>query len=511
MNSDLIPLTKKITLICDIDNIKDDNLKLRYNNFLKEFIKSNKDNVTHKILQEETPDEFFKSKQKGPEAIASEENKEPTIIYISTNAMSVMYFDNKYKEIISLFFDSNLGDDDNIKVLNKAILSANSDDEVFKEQTRENLMNLAYESIIQFESDTNKEVFRNVLLAANSDDEVFKEQTREDLRALINEFIKELESYNSKEVLTESLNSIISADSSGDIRKKLENDNLLRFLVGAPSPSSELDGPTFDKSQEDLRFIDPITWESEIFNGGTGSLFNTQKNDMSISERVTIPENPSNHPAVQEALLQPDLKTKKKEVESTKTVQGRVAELVAIFENRTSPVHTKTPSKQVPRKFDPLKPFNPGDSNAPSNNGNKTNPDSVKSSNFSTTYENGIIKFKIKSGAEYPNKFNYNKKLNTEEKTLHDNQDATTFEKYLSENYNEEKEKEGILTRLREASEKTNTKFPGAKLDKDFFIAVMRVASENCGIASIKKEEDFNDAFNDALKNLSPDLDRVKY
>jgi hypothetical protein len=112
------------------------------------------------------------------------------------------------------------------------------------------------------------------------------------------------------------------------------------------------------------------------------------------------------------------------------------------------------------------------------------------SSNFSTTYENGIIKFKIRSsGAEKssdasnksidPDKFNYNKEPSEEEKSLL--ADIANSNKYLSENYTIEKERGDILKLLKEASTDTieafkSTKLDSAKLDKDFFIAVMKVA-----------------------------------
>ena len=140
------------------------------------------------------------------------------------------------------------------------------------------------------------------------------------------------------------------------------------------------------------------------------------------------------------------------------------------------------------------------------------------SSNFSATYENNIIKFQIRSsGAEKstdasnkssdPDKFNYNKEPSEEEKSLLDAFNPTDSCKYLSSNYTEEKEQGDILKLLQKASVETIKVFGGAKLDDNFFIAVMKVASEKCGIASIKSEEEFNRV----LTSLVPTLETSKY
>jgi hypothetical protein len=135
---------------------------------------------------------------------------------------------------------------------------------------------------------------------------------------------------------------------------------------------------------------------------------------------------------------------------------------------------------------------------------------SERSPNFSTTYENGIIKFKIRSGAgkatdaSSPDKFHYNKEPDQLE-IIPLNKDSI---KYLSENYTIEKEQEKILKLLKEASTDTiktfsSAKLESAKLDKDFFIAVMKVASKNHGITSIESEKDFKKALKEALKEVN--------
>ncbi len=137
-----------------------------------------------------------------------------------------------------------------------------------------------------------------------------------------------------------------------------------------------------------------------------------------------------------------------------------------------------------------------------------------ENSDFSVTYENGIIKFKIKSGSkDYGNnpatssggvsKFDYNKKPDKTDLENLKNESNT----YLSKTYTKEKEKKEILTLLDEASEHIKAKFPGAKLDNNFFIAVMRVASENRGIANFDNPQ----AFEQALKKFNPHLDASQY
>jgi hypothetical protein len=121
-----------------------------------------------------------------------------------------------------------------------------------------------------------------------------------------------------------------------------------------------------------------------------------------------------------------------------------------------------------------------------------------------------IINFKVKSDNEsIEDKFNYNKEPSEEEKSLLAN--TAESNKYLSDNYTKEKEQEKILKLLKEASTDTieafkSAKLESAKLDKDFFIDVMKVASKNCGITSIESEGDFKEA----LKEVNPALE-TKY
>ena len=143
-----------------------------------------------------------------------------------------------------------------------------------------------------------------------------------------------------------------------------------------------------------------------------------------------------------------------------------------------------------------------------------------KNSDFFVTYENGIIKFKIKSGPEDSgenqaspnadvNKFDYNKKPNEEEeeKIINEFNEDKDINNYLSTEYTKEVEKKNILKLLKEASNNTKATFPDANLDDNFFIAVMRVASENRGIANFDNPQ----AFETALKNINPKFDATKY
>jgi hypothetical protein len=116
-----------------------------------------------------------------------------------------------------------------------------------------------------------------------------------------------------------------------------------------------------------------------------------------------------------------------------------------------------------------------------------------------------IIKFKIKDpevsdenlagSSGGVGKFDYIKQLSAEET-------------YNEGDYNEELERENILNLLKEASDATQKKFQG--LDDNFFIAVMKVASENLGISRIE-EEKFNACFDTALKKIDQSLDATKY
>ena len=104
-------------------------------------------------------------------------------------------------------------------------------------------------------------------------------------------------------------------------------------------------------------------------------------------------------------------------------------------------------------------------------------------------------------------KFHYNKQPDQSE-IISLNEDSN---KYLSENYTIEKEQEKILALLQKASTDTIKTFSRAKLDKDFFIAVMKVASENRGITSIENEQEFQKAFGKALKEVNTSLEINKY
>ena len=153
----------------------------------------------------------------------------------------------------------------------------------------------------------------------------------------------------------------------------------------------------------------------------------------------------------------------------------------------------------------------------PGNTIKKTEAAQPLQKNFSVTYENGIIKFKIKSGPEDSgekpakssggvSKFDYNKKPDSKDLENLKNESND----YLLNTYTKENEKTKILELLKKASEATIKEFQGKNLDKNFFIAVMKVASEKLGIAS-NSEEEFNKCFNEALKEIDPNLDLTKY
>ena len=120
----------------------------------------------------------------------------------------------------------------------------------------------------------------------------------------------------------------------------------------------------------------------------------------------------------------------------------------------------------------------------------------AQDSNFVADYDNGnkIIKFRTISPDNIDAKFNYNKMLSEREN-------------YDSANYSKEKEQQKILEMLKKARDKTYQKFSevGIEIDNNFFIAVMKVASENRGIARINTEK-FNDDFDKALNEIDPTL-----
>jgi hypothetical protein len=111
--------------------------------------------------------------------------------------------------------------------------------------------------------------------------------------------------------------------------------------------------------------------------------------------------------------------------------------------------------------------------------------------------KNNIIKFRTISPDNHDTKFDYNKKL----------EDGETYD---SNNYTKKKEQEKILQMLRKAKDATLASFESGKLNDNFFIAVMKVASQNRGIASID-EQKFNQDFDKALKEIDPTLAIANY
>ena len=172
---------------------------------------------------------------------------------------------------------------------------------------------------------------------------------------------------------------------------------------------------------------------------------------------------------------------------------GIVAKRVKFLEDQLKELSTPTGTPFKDQKTPTLKPHNPP----------TTEP-------FARYFEeNNIIKFKIKSGPEdsgedpakssVVGKFDYNRQLNNKEIKLYRNQKN----EYLLGEFNKEKEQEKILTLLKVASEHIKAKFQDANLDDNFFIAVMRVASKNLGVARIE-EKKFNTDFESALTKLNP-------
>lgn len=122
-----------------------------------------------------------------------------------------------------------------------------------------------------------------------------------------------------------------------------------------------------------------------------------------------------------------------------------------------------------------------------------------QASNFEIYHEadNNIIKFKIKSLYNDHAKFNYNKELRQNET-------------YSPKNFTKETEQEKILKMLERAKAQTIECFNEQRLDNNFFIAVMIVASKNYGIASID-ELRFNNDFDQASKDLDSTYESSKY
>jgi ankyrin repeat protein len=122
-----------------------------------------------------------------------------------------------------------------------------------------------------------------------------------------------------------------------------------------------------------------------------------------------------------------------------------------------------------------------------------------RDSNFEIYHEaeNNIIKFKTISLYNDNAKFNYNKMLKA-------------GEAYSPKNFTKETEQEKILKMLKKAKDITVDTYTGYGLDNNFFIAVMLVASKNCGIANID-EDKFNKDFEEASKDLNSTYESSKY
>ena len=122
-----------------------------------------------------------------------------------------------------------------------------------------------------------------------------------------------------------------------------------------------------------------------------------------------------------------------------------------------------------------------------------------RDSNFEIYHEaeNNIIKFKTISLYNDNAKFNYNKMLKA-------------GEAYSPKNFTKETEQEKILKMLKKAKDLTVDNFTRYGLDNNFFIAVMLVASKNCGIANID-EDKFNKDFEEASKDLNSTYESSKY
>jgi len=123
--------------------------------------------------------------------------------------------------------------------------------------------------------------------------------------------------------------------------------------------------------------------------------------------------------------------------------------------------------------------------------------------NFLTIYKENqqIIEFKTISLYNTKNKFDYKKNL-------------SPAHEFKPEEYSKEKERDRIIDMLQKAKQKTLDSFSEADLNDKFFIAVMKVASKNCGIASLTPQK-FNEDFFEALKpdasSYKDDLDLHKY
>lgn len=109
--------------------------------------------------------------------------------------------------------------------------------------------------------------------------------------------------------------------------------------------------------------------------------------------------------------------------------------------------------------------------------------------------KNNIVEFISHSVYNDNCKFNYKKDLRKE--------------KYDIQNYTKEREQEKIIKMLKEAKTQTTEAFSGSNLDDNFFLAVMKVASKNCGIGNIN-EIKFKEDFFKALQDLGV-ADKANY
>jgi hypothetical protein len=108
-------------------------------------------------------------------------------------------------------------------------------------------------------------------------------------------------------------------------------------------------------------------------------------------------------------------------------------------------------------------------------------------------YDSPVIEF----NTEKDSKFDYKKILDKNKK-------------FNSEEFTKEKEQEEILKLLRKAKDDTLTTLNISKIDDNFFIAVMKVASKHSGIARINADI-FNKDLKEALINLDSSTDSLDF
>ena len=186
----------------------------------------------------------------------------------------------------------------------------------------------------------------------------------------------------------------------------------------------------------------------------------------------------------------------------TKEVKNLVEELIELLEKERDTKNPKSPEKNN-IQTEILKVANVEEKEVAPSSVPKSSGEEGEKHSLPYTYENGIIKFKIKSGAEDSgDKFYYNRQLSESEKIFHNE----GVEKFISTKFSEVQERKNILELLNQAKEATKQKFSD-EIDDDFFIAVMRVAAKKRGISTIKNEEEFNGV----LKSLNLDLETSRY